>query len=140
MTNYKAPVFNYEKYLKAYGCEVTKGHFPYEDMDCLERLDDSVLPSKEAFFSRLKNELISDEDYASCQDAWRDNAMTTLREVLVWYNNMDVVPFLQAIDRQFAFYQQRCVRHVQARYQCTWSDLALPVQRPSREDLLYHLQ
>ena len=31
-------------------------------------------------------------------------------------------------------------RHVQARHQLTWSDLALPVQRPSREDLLYHLQ
>ena len=33
--------------------------------------------------------------------------MTTLRDFLVWYNNRDVVPFLQAIDRQFAFYQQR---------------------------------
>ena len=26
--NYKAPGFSYDKYLKAYGCEVTKGHFP----------------------------------------------------------------------------------------------------------------
>ena len=33
--------------------------------------------------------------------------MTTLRDFLVWYNNRDVVPFLQAIDRQFAFYRQR---------------------------------
>ena len=76
-------------------------------MDRLERLDDIALPSKQAFFSRLKNEGISDEDYANCQDAWRDNDMTTLRDFLVWYNNRDVVPFLQAIDRQFAFYQQR---------------------------------
>ena len=76
-------------------------------MDRLERLDDTVLPPKEAFFSRLKNEGISDEDYASCKEAWRDNGMTTLRDFLVWYNNRDVVPFLQAIDRQFAFYQQR---------------------------------
>ena len=107
MINYIAPGFSYDKYLKAYGCEVTKGHFPYEYMDRLERLDDTALPSKEAFFSRLKNEGISDEDYASCQEAWRDNSMTTLRDFLVWYNNRDVVPFLQAIDRQFAFYQQR---------------------------------
>ena len=62
MTNYLAPGFGYAKYLKAYGCEVTKGHFPYEYMDRLERLDDTVLPPKEAFFSRLKNEGISDED------------------------------------------------------------------------------
>ena len=76
-------------------------------MDRLERLDDTALPPKEAFFSRLKNEGISDEDYASCQEAWRDNDMKTLRDFLVWYNNRGVVPFLQAIDRQFAFYQQR---------------------------------
>ena len=107
MTNYVAPGFSYAKYLKAYGCEVTKGHFPYEYMDRLERLDDTVLPPKEAFFSRLKNEGISDEDYVSCQDAWRDNGITTLRDFLVWYNNRDVVPFLQAVDRQFDFYQQR---------------------------------
>ena len=106
MTNYIAPGFSYDKYLKAYGCEVTKGHFPYEYMDHLERLDDTVLPPKEAFFSRLKKEGISDEDYVSCQRAWCDNDMTTLRDFLVWYNNRDLVPFLQAIDRQFAFYQQ----------------------------------
>ena len=48
MINYIAPGFSYDKYLKAYGCEVTKGHFPYEYMDRLERLDDTALPSKQA--------------------------------------------------------------------------------------------
>ena len=33
--------------------------------------------------------------------------MTTLRDFFVWYNNRDVVPFLEAIDKQFAFYQQQ---------------------------------
>ena len=106
MTNYIAPGFSYDKYLKAYGCEVTKGHFPYEYMDRLERLDNTALPTKEAFFSRPKNEGISDEEYASCQGAWCDNGMTTLRDFFVWYKSTDVVPFLQAIDTQFAFYQQ----------------------------------
>ena len=94
MTNYIAPAFSYDKYLKAYGCKITKGFFPYEYMDCLERLDDTALPPKEAFFSQLKNEGISDEDYVGCQEAWRDNGMTTLRDFLVWYNNKDVVPVL----------------------------------------------
>ena len=107
MTNYIAPGFSYDKYLKAYGCKITKGFFPYEYMDCLERLDDTALPPKEAFFSQLKNEGISDEDYVGCQEACRDNGMTTLRDFLVWYNNRDVVPFLQTINIQFAFYQQR---------------------------------
>ena len=30
-----------------------------------------------------------------------------MRNFLVWYNNRDVVPFLEAIDKLFAFYQQR---------------------------------
>ena len=32
--------------------------------------------------------------------------MKTMRDFLVWYNNRDVIHFLQAIDKQFAFYQQ----------------------------------
>ena len=42
MTNYIAPEFSYDKYLKADGCEVTKGHFLYEYVDCLERLYDNA--------------------------------------------------------------------------------------------------
>ena len=33
--------------------------------------------------------------------------MKTLREYLVWYNNRDVTPFLEAIDKQFTFYRHR---------------------------------
>ena len=62
MTNYIAPGFSYHKYLKAYGCKIIKGFFPYEYMNCLERLDDTALPPKEAFFSQMKNEGISDEE------------------------------------------------------------------------------
>ena len=54
MVNYLAPGFSYDKYLKAYGCELTKGHFPYEYMDDVRKLDDRNLPPKEAFYSRLK--------------------------------------------------------------------------------------
>ena len=107
MPNYIVPGFNYDKYLKAYGCELTKGHFPHDYMDCLERLDDTTLPPKEAFFSRLKKKGISDEDYASWEEAWREYGVTALRDFLVWYNNRDVVPYLQAIHRQFASYEQR---------------------------------
>ena len=105
--NYLAPGVSYDKYLKAYGCELQKGHFPYEYMDDLQKLEDRVLPPQSAFFSRLKNEGISNDDYVRCQAVWRDNGMETLREYLIWYNNRDVTPFLQAIDKQFAFYRDR---------------------------------
>ena len=105
--NFLAPGYSYDKYLKAYGCELQKGHFPYEYMDGIGKLEDSALPPQEAFHSRLKNKGISDEDYARCQAVWRDNGMKTMHDFLVWYNNRDVVPFLDAIDKQFAFYKQQ---------------------------------
>ena len=36
-------------------------------MDTLERLKETTLPPKEAFYSKLNNEDISDEDYAHAQ-------------------------------------------------------------------------
>ena len=107
VTHYLTPGVSYDKYLKAYGCGLRKGNFPYKYMDDVRKLDDCVLPPQTAFYSRLKNEGISDEDYARCQAVWHDNRMTTMRDFLVWYNNRDVVPFLEAIDKQFVFYQQQ---------------------------------
>ena len=107
MVNFLAPGVSYAKYLTAYGCELEKGHFPYEYMDGIGKLEDRALPPQAAFFSQLKNEGISDTDYAACQAVWRDNGMETLREYLIWYNNRDVTPFLDAISKQFAFYRDR---------------------------------
>ena len=107
VTQYLAPGVSYDKYLKAYGCMQQKGHFPYEYMDDLHKLEDRALPPQAAFFSRLKNEGISNDDYARCQAVWRNNQMTTMRDYLVWYNNLDVTPFLEAISKQFTFYRDR---------------------------------
>ena len=107
VTQYLAPGVSYDKYLKAYGCELQKGHFPYEYMDDLHKLEDRALPPQAAFYSQLKSEEISDADYARCQAVWHDNQMTTMRDYLVWYNNRDVTPFLEAIAKQFTFYCDR---------------------------------
>lgn len=41
----------------------TKGNFPYVRLTNLEKLDDSKLVAQEHFWSDLKQEDISDEDY-----------------------------------------------------------------------------
>ena len=105
--NYLAPGVSYAKYLTAYGCELGKGHFPYEYMDSIGKLDERSLPPQAVFYSRLKNEGISNDDYARCQAVWRDNGMETLREYLIWYNNRDVTPFLDAIAKQAGFYKHQ---------------------------------
>ena len=81
--NYFAPGVSYARYLKAYGCELGKGHFQYEYMVDLQKLEDRVLPPQAAFYSRLKNEGFSNDDYARCQAVWRDNGMETLREYII---------------------------------------------------------
>ena len=67
----------------------------------------SGLPNHEAFFSTLKNENISAEDHQLCLNAWKENDMKTMKEVLTWYNNKDVEPMLEAIDTMFQFNQNR---------------------------------
>ena len=47
-----------------------KGVYPYEYMDSWEKFDETTLPPKEAFYSNLNLEDISDEDYAHAQKVW----------------------------------------------------------------------
>ena len=47
-----------------------KGVYPYEYMDSWEKFDETTLPAKEAFYSKLNLENISDEDYLHAQKVW----------------------------------------------------------------------
>ena len=47
-----------------------KGVYPYEDMDSWEKFNGTTIPPKEAFYSNLNLEDISDEDYAHAQKVW----------------------------------------------------------------------
>ena len=47
-----------------------KGIYPYEDMDNWAKFDETTLPPKEAFYSNLNLENISDEDYEHAQKVW----------------------------------------------------------------------
>ena len=137
MVNYLAPSYSYDKYMKAYGCELEKGHFPYEYMDDLLKLDDRALPPQEAFYSRLKDEGISDEDYALCQVAWRDNRMKTMRNFLVWYNNRTLPPSYRQTVRLLPTTEHQ---YVQRWHKRSWTDIALSLQQSSVEDLLHRVQ
>ena len=47
-----------------------KGVYPYEYMDSWEKIDENTLPLKEAFYSNLNLEDISDDHYAHAQKVW----------------------------------------------------------------------
>ena len=107
ISNYVAPGFSYDQFLRAYECEQTKGFFPYEWIDSLDKLEETSLPPHEAFYSSLKNQNITEEEYEYCQQVWEENEMSTFQEFLIWYNNLDVVPFLEAVEKMSQFWQER---------------------------------
>ena len=68
-----------------------KGVYPYEYMDSLEKLKETTLPPKEAFYSRLNNGGISDEDYAHAQKVWRVFKMKYFKDCHELCNKVDVL-------------------------------------------------
>ena len=69
----------------------SKGVYPYEYMDSLEKLKETKLPPKESFYSRLNDGDISDEDYAHAQKVWRTFKMEYFKDYHELYNKVDVL-------------------------------------------------
>ena len=106
VTKYLAPGVSYDKYLKAFGIAESKLVFPYEYLDSVEKLDDRELPPFEAFYSHLKKSNISRDQYEECKQIWDEHNMETLEDFLKFYNERDVFPFMQALEKQVDYYQQ----------------------------------
>ena len=68
-----------------------KGVYPYDYIDTLERLKETKLPPKEAFYSKLDNEDISDEDYTHAKKVWEVFGMKDLQDYHNLYNETDVL-------------------------------------------------
>ncbi|KAJ8031107.1 hypothetical protein HOLleu_27721 [Holothuria leucospilota] len=106
IVNFIAPGFSYDAFLKAYDCSLSKGFFPYEWIN-FNNLANTSLPPYEAFYSDLKKSNITPDEYAYCQKVWRQENMQTMKDFLTWYNNRDVVPFLEALDKMAQFYRDK---------------------------------
>ena len=70
---------------------VRKGVYPYDYMDSLERLNETQLPPKEAFYSKLNKSHISDEDYEHAQKVWSEFDCETMRDYHDLYLKSDVL-------------------------------------------------
>ena len=75
-----------------------KGVYPYEYMNTLDRLKETKLPPKEAFYSKLNNEDISDEDYAHAQKVWRVFKMEHFQDYHNLYNKTDVLLLADVLE------------------------------------------
>ena len=53
---------------------IRKGVYPYEYMDGSKKFEETSLPPKDAFYSRLNMKGISDQDYEHAQQVWEIRA------------------------------------------------------------------
>ena len=51
-------------------CLLRKGVYPYEYMDSFEQFNETSLPPKEAFYSKLNMSHITDNDYRHAKKIW----------------------------------------------------------------------
>ena len=122
---YLPPATSYDKFLRAYGIENGKQYFCYEWLDAFEKLDEQLPPYPgEAWHSSLKDiDILADEytqyvkggrqgvapltgqqKYQAIQQQWVDNGWSSMKDLLMFYNNADVIPFVKATTIMMAEY------------------------------------
>ena len=106
--NYLGPGTSYEKWVKAYDCKTTKSWFPYEWFDRPEKLDYQGLPDYPHWYSKLKNEFtLKLSEWKACKQTFREKGMKTFKDWVRYYNNLDVAPGLEALEKMRNFYTEK---------------------------------
>ena len=74
---------------RSWGCDekfclmIRKGIYPYKYMNCWKKFEETSLPPKDAFYSRLNMKGISDQDHEHAQQVWN----TVEKKTLGCYHN-----------------------------------------------------
>ena len=98
-----------EKYFEGDQLELVKrkGVYPYDYMNCIERLGETSLPPIECFYSKLYDADISKEDYAHAQLVWETFGMKTMKDYHDLYLMTDVL-LLACVFEEF---RNVCLKH-----------------------------
>lgn len=105
-TSQNNPINKDKKKLKTCKCEIQcvcglgKGFFPYEYMDNFNILNETTLPPINAFDSDFRGTIMSKTNYERVKLVWNHYEMKTVKDLLVWYNNLDVQLMVKAIKKQ----------------------------------------
>ena len=106
--NYLGPGTSYEKWVKAYECKTVKSWFPYEWFDRPEKLDYPGLPDYMDWYSKLKGDFVLKlSEWKACQKLFREKGMKTFKDWVRYYNNLDVAPGLEALEKMKNFYTEK---------------------------------
>ena len=80
-----------------------KGVFPYEYVDCVEKLQDTCLPPRESFYSSLTGDTISESDHAA--NIWKRFSIRTLGEYSDLYLKIDILLLVDIFEN----FRESCV-------------------------------
>ena len=86
-----------------------KGVYPYEYMDSWGRFKETRLPPKEAFYSKLNMEGISEKDYEHAQQVWNIMGEKTLES----YHNVYLKTDVLLLADIFENFRETCLKHYQ---------------------------
>ena len=68
-----------------------KGVYSYDHIDSVDRLSETELPPKSAFYFKLNDSNINDEDYEHAQTVWKEFGCKTFLDYHDIYNISDVL-------------------------------------------------
>ena len=71
---------------------------PYDYVDWMKKLNETSLPPKEAFYSKLTGEGIADEDYQHSQTVWKDFNIESKKDYHNLYNLSDIVLLADVLE------------------------------------------
>ena len=84
--------FGFEDYNESqYKLLIRKGIYPYEYMDDWDKFRETILPPKEAFYSKLAMAGVNEEDYEHARRVWNDFGINNLGEYHDLCLKMDVI-------------------------------------------------
>ena len=83
-----------------------KGFYPYEYKYSWEKFDETSIPPKDAFYSELNLENITDEDYAHIQKVWEVFEIKKLGEYHDLYVQSDAL-LLADVFENFSLFKNK---------------------------------
>ena len=89
-------------------------------MDTPEKLKETQLPSREAFYSNFNDEGISDENYAHAREVWKTFEMKSLKDYHKIYNKVDVLLLADVFEN----FRNICIKNLDAAHYYTAPGLA----------------
>ena len=76
-------------------------------MDSPEKLNYPGLPDYPAWYSKLKEGFVLKlSEFMECKKIFKEKGMQTFADWLCYYNNLDVAPGLEALDKMKVFYKE----------------------------------